>query len=114
MLPRSCGVYCGKFDFNMCIHDGQMYRVSNDRVYRETEQVLRDELARAHGEQLRYFRRNYIHFLTGWADAAVGRNRWRALRVLAKSIVWGPFSWELWRRRLYILSLILGLKKVPA
>src|SRR5438105_381993 len=26
MLPASCGVYCGRFDFNMCIHEGQMYR----------------------------------------------------------------------------------------
>jgi glycosyltransferase involved in cell wall biosynthesis len=113
MLPGSCGVYCGKFDFNMCIHEGQMYQVGNERVYQQTEKVLLDQLARAKGDQARFFRRNYIDFLTGWANAAVGRSRWVAFHRLVQSILWGPLSWDLWWRRIYILSLILGLKQGP-
>jgi glycosyltransferase involved in cell wall biosynthesis len=109
MLPGSWGVYCGAFDFNMCIHPGQMYQADNKRVYQLTEKVLLYHLAHAHGEQARFFRNNYLHFLTGWANAAVGRSRWEAIQQLLKSILLGPLSWKLWRRRIYILRLVLGL-----
>jgi glycosyltransferase involved in cell wall biosynthesis len=113
LLPEARGVYCGALDFNLCVHDGQMFQAASDRVYSRTEQVLLDQLVRSTEAQARFFRTNYVHFLTGWAFALSDRDRWLALSRLLKSIALAPFARGLWRRRLYILALILGLRRKP-
>jgi glycosyltransferase involved in cell wall biosynthesis len=114
LRPGARGVYCGAFDFNLCSHGGQTVHAASDRVYVRTEQVLLDQLAQSKGAQARFFRRNYANFLTGWAFAAADRDRRLALTRLLKSIALAPFSGGVLRRRLYILALILGLRKKPA
>jgi glycosyltransferase involved in cell wall biosynthesis len=114
LRPGVRGVYTGALDFNVSIHDGQMITAGGVRVYQLTEAVLSDQRRRAVGQVASFLRVNQAAFLMGWAFMAVDRDRRVAFTRLLKSIALAPFTWRLWRRRLYILSLILGIRTKPA
>jgi glycosyltransferase involved in cell wall biosynthesis len=113
LLPGACGVFCGALDFNLCVHPGQTVQAASDQVYRRTDEVLRDQLIHATGGQAGVFRTNYVRFLTEWAFAVADRDRGLALSRLLKSVARAPLARGLWRRRLYVLALILGLRAKP-
>lgn len=110
VIERISGVFVMAPDFRMVRHPTQVFNTRREEVYRRSDELFLDCLARCDEPRLKaVFRTLHAELLDQWAAYLSDRARGRALRLWLRAIRRDPRSLSRWKRKARVLCTIAGL-----